>query len=48
VNWNVFLDPGVVGTLSPEFLDLLGYRTGYVDLLGVHEPPVVAGAEGRR
>ena len=36
VNWNVFLDPEVAGALSPEFLDLLGYRTGYVDLIGQH------------
>src|SRR5829696_5598633 len=45
VNWNVLLDPEVAASLSPEFLDLLGYRTGYVDLLGVSQPPVVAGAE---
>jgi hypothetical protein len=38
VNWNVFLDPDVAASLSPAFLDLLGYRTGYVDLLGAHQP----------
>lgn len=37
VNWNVFLDPDVAASLSPEFLDLLGYRTGYVDLIGQHK-----------
>ena len=42
VNWNVFLDPEVAASLSPEFLDLLGYRTGYVDLLGA--PAAGAGA----
>ena len=31
-NWNVCLDPDVAATLSPEFLDLLQYRAGYVNL----------------
>ena len=35
INWNVFLDPQVAAELDPAFLDLLGYRTGYVDLLGL-------------
>ena len=48
VNWNVFLDPDVAATLNPEFLDLLGYRTGHVDLLGGHQPPVGAGAGAQR
>lgn len=34
VNWNAFLDPDVAAASSSEFLDLLGYRTGYVDLIG--------------
>lgn len=37
VNWNVFLDPEVAASLDPEMLDLLGYRTGYVDLIGQHK-----------
>jgi hypothetical protein len=37
VNWNVFLDPDVAASLSPEFLDLLQYRTGYVDLIRQHK-----------
>jgi fumagillin biosynthesis dioxygenase len=37
VNWNVFLDPDVAANLQPEMLDLLGYRTGYVDLIGQHK-----------
>jgi len=32
MNWNVCLDPDVAATLSPEFLDLLQYRAGYVNL----------------
>jgi 5-dehydro-6-demethoxyfumagillol dioxygenase len=39
VNWNVFLDPAVAATLEPEMLDRLGYRTGYVDLIGQHRAP---------
>jgi ectoine hydroxylase-related dioxygenase (phytanoyl-CoA dioxygenase family) len=42
VNWNVFLDPEVAASLSPEFLDLLGYRTGYVDLIGQNKLRAVA------
>ncbi|MGR8919211.1 MAG: phytanoyl-CoA dioxygenase family protein [Gammaproteobacteria bacterium] len=33
VNWNVVLDPAVVATLSPAFLDRLGYYTGNVESL---------------
>ena len=31
VNWNAVLWPATVATLSPEFLDLLGYYTGNVE-----------------
>jgi hypothetical protein len=34
----------VAATLSPEFLDLLGYRTGYVDLIGQNRLAAGAGA----
>ncbi len=40
VNWNAFLDPEVAAGLDPAFLDLLGYRTGYVDLVGQHKGAV--------
>jgi ectoine hydroxylase-related dioxygenase (phytanoyl-CoA dioxygenase family) len=32
VNWNAALDPAVATTLDREFLDLLGYRAGLIDL----------------
>jgi ectoine hydroxylase-related dioxygenase (phytanoyl-CoA dioxygenase family) len=35
MNWNVALDPDVAASLTPEFLDLLQYRAGYVDLAGL-------------
>jgi ectoine hydroxylase-related dioxygenase (phytanoyl-CoA dioxygenase family) len=44
VNWNAFLEPEVAASLSPEFLDLLGYRTGYVDLIGQNRRRAEAGA----
>jgi ectoine hydroxylase-related dioxygenase (phytanoyl-CoA dioxygenase family) len=45
VNWNVFLDPDVAATVSPEFLDLLGVRTGYVDLIGQNKVKAGGGVE---
>jgi hypothetical protein len=42
INWNTMLDPDVAATMSSEFLDLLNYRTGYVDLRGQHRATVGA------
>lgn len=47
VNWNVFLDPEVAASLDAEMLDLLCYRTGYVDLIGQHKTSVAPQGAGR-
>ena len=41
INWNVALDPDVAAQVDPSFLDLLGYRHGYVDLDGSRRPAPV-------
>jgi len=44
INWNTMLDPAVAARMSPAFLDLLGYRTGFVDLLGQQRDAAGAGS----
>lgn len=43
INWNAMLDPDVAASMSPELLDLLGYRTGFVDLRGQQRVSTPAG-----
>ena len=41
INWNVALDPDVAAELDDDFLDLLGYRHGLVDLAVSRRPTAV-------
>jgi ectoine hydroxylase-related dioxygenase (phytanoyl-CoA dioxygenase family) len=41
INWNVALDPAVAAQVDDSFLDLLGYRHGFVDLDGSRRPAPV-------
>ena len=41
INWNVALDPAVAAQVDDAFLDLLGYRHGFVDLHAGRRPAPV-------